>query len=169
MTQGNSNPINQEIIDWLYDAYRERHPAEADVIKADYNILYDAMNGMPLEEMDKILYPVCILCTDHEKVAFCDGVRIGFKLAQNLNDKNNVSHMKHHTQYLMEDLPMNTNDNHIPYLMTIKNAAAYFGIGQKRLRCLAQKMGGEISVTSGNRLLIKRTELEAYIRTAKNI
>ena len=64
---------------------------------------------------------------------------------------------------------MNTNDNQIPYLMTIKNAAAYYGIGQKRLRFLAQKMGGEISVTSGNRLLIKRTELEAYIRTANNI
>ena len=77
--------------------------------------------------------------------------------------------MKFHTQYLKEDSPMHTNDNHIPYLMTVKNAAAYFGIGQKKLRSLAQKMGGEISVTSGNRLIIKRTELEAYIRTAKNI
>ena len=64
---------------------------------------------------------------------------------------------------------MHTNDNHIPYLMTIKNAAAYFGIGQKKLRGLAEELGSKIAVTSGNRLLIKRTELEAYIRTANNI
>ena len=86
MTQNNPNPINHEIIEWLYNAYREHHPTTEDIIRSDFKNLYDTMNGMPSEEMDKILYPVCILCADHEKIAFRDGVRIGFKLAQNLNN-----------------------------------------------------------------------------------
>ena len=61
---------------------------------------------------------------------------------------------------------MHTNDIHIPYLMSIREAANYFGIGQKKLRQLANNMGPEIAVTSGNRLLIKRIKLEAYLRTA---
>ena len=46
------------------------------------------MNGMPLEQMDQILYPVCTLCIDHEKSAFYDGVRIGFQLAHELHYEN---------------------------------------------------------------------------------
>ena len=77
-----------EIISLLYDTYRDRHPAEQSVIKEDFKSLYDAMNGMPLEQMDQILCPVCTLCIDHEKSAFCDGVRIGFQLAHELHYEN---------------------------------------------------------------------------------
>ena len=77
--------------------------------------------------------------------------------------------MKDHTQYLKEDSPMYTNDIHTPYLMSIKEAAIYFGLGQKKLRQLAKDMGPEIAVTSGNRTLIKRIELEVYLRTAVKI
>ena len=80
--------MTMELISWLYDAYRTRHPTEPATIKEDFKKLYDAMNGMPLEQMDQILYPVCTLCTDHEKSAFRDGVRIGFKLAQDLHYEN---------------------------------------------------------------------------------
>ena len=64
---------------------------------------------------------------------------------------------------------MHTNDNHTPYLMSIREAANYFGIGQKKLRQLAKDMGPEIAVTSGNRLLIKRIKLEAYLHTSVKI
>ena len=64
---------------------------------------------------------------------------------------------------------MNTNDIHTPYLMSIKEAAIYFGLGQKKLRQLAKDMGPEIAVTSGNRLLIKRIKLEAYLHTSVKI
>ena len=40
------------------------------------------MNGMELREMDKIIYPVCTLCRDHEKVGFIAGIRLGVLLAQ---------------------------------------------------------------------------------------
>lgn len=84
MTKEHHSQDRNELISWLYAAYRARHPTENDSIRADYETLYEAMNGMPLAEMDKILYPLCKLCTDHERTAFCDGVRIGFKLAHTI-------------------------------------------------------------------------------------
>ena len=36
-------------------------------------------------EMDKIIYPVCILCRDHEKAGFIEGIKIGIRLHQELN------------------------------------------------------------------------------------
>ena len=51
-------------------------------IRADFNELYQQMNGMPLREMDNIVYPVCKLCRDHEKAGFIEGIRIGVLLAQ---------------------------------------------------------------------------------------
>lgn len=49
-------------------------------IKADFNALYQAMNGMGLRGMDKIIYPVCTLCRDHEKAGFVAGVKVGVLL-----------------------------------------------------------------------------------------
>ena len=44
------------------------------------------MNGMPLREMDKIIYPVCTLCRDHEKAGFVEGIKIGIQLQKELDE-----------------------------------------------------------------------------------
>ena len=54
-------------------------------IKAGFRELYQTMNGMPLREMDKILYPVCKLCRDHEQAGFVEGIKIGIKLSEEIN------------------------------------------------------------------------------------
>jgi len=53
-------------------------------IRADFNELYQQMNGMPLREMDKIIYPVCRLCRDHEKAGVVERIKIGVWLAAEL-------------------------------------------------------------------------------------
>ena len=53
-----------------------------DQIKADFAELYHALNGMPLQEMDWIINPVCPLCRDHERNGFVHGVLVGVRLAQ---------------------------------------------------------------------------------------
>lgn len=68
----------------LYEAYNEVNPMDNAQIKADFNALYQAMNGMDLKEMDRILYPVCTLCRDHERSGFMEGIRVGIHLAQEL-------------------------------------------------------------------------------------
>ena len=61
---------------------------------------------------------------------------------------------------------MNTEIN-IKYLLTIKEAASYFRIGEKKLRALAREHGARIAVMDGNRTLIKRIAMEAFITEAE--
>ena len=46
--------------------------------------LYRLMNGMELREMDRIIYPVCTLCRDHERVGFVEGFKVGIRLYDEL-------------------------------------------------------------------------------------
>lgn len=43
-------------------------------------MLYQAMNGMTLKEMDRVIYPVCTLCRNHEKAGFIYGIKIDIRL-----------------------------------------------------------------------------------------
>ena len=74
----------QSILALLYEAYNEANPTDDAEIKQDFNELYERMNGMPLREMDKIIYPVCTLCRDHERSGFIHGVQVGIRLAEEL-------------------------------------------------------------------------------------
>lgn len=65
----------------LYEAYNAVNTMDDDQIKADFNALYQAMNGMELKEMDRIIDPVCTLCRDHERAGFIYGIQIGICLA----------------------------------------------------------------------------------------
>lgn len=64
--------------------YIEQNPYDNEQIKADFHELYQQMNGMPLNEIDQIIYPVCRLCRDHERAGFVEGVKIGVQLANEL-------------------------------------------------------------------------------------
>ena len=78
-------PNNAEsILEVLYNTYNEYSCFENEQIKADFEELYQRMNGKPLQEMDEIIYAVCTLCRDHEKAGFMEGVKIGFHLTQEL-------------------------------------------------------------------------------------
>ncbi len=49
------------------------------------------------------------------------------------------------------------------YTLTLKEAAAYFTIGEKKLRNLAQKNQGVFAVMCGNRHLIIREKFEEFL------
>lgn len=70
----------------LYEAYSEINRMDDTQIKADFAALYQTMNGMTLQEMDRILDPVCTLCRDHERAGFTEGMKIGVRLFQDLSD-----------------------------------------------------------------------------------
>ena len=72
----------ESVLTMLYECYNENNPYDNEQIRADFNELYQQMNGMPLRDMDKIVYPVCKLCRDHEKAGFIEGIRMGVLLAQ---------------------------------------------------------------------------------------
>ena len=74
-------PDNAEsILEVLFDAYNESSGFDNAAIKADFEELYQLMNGKHLKEIDNIIYAVCTLCRDHEKAGFIEGIKIGFHL-----------------------------------------------------------------------------------------
>ena len=70
----------------LYESYIDLQGYDNEQIKEDFNELYGLMNGMPLRDMDKIIYPVCTLCRDHERSGFSHGVKVGIQLNQEIMD-----------------------------------------------------------------------------------
>ena len=76
----------ESILGMLYECHNENDPYDNEQIKADFNELYQQMNGMPLQEVDRVIYPVCTLCRDHERAGFVEGVKIGVRLTIELND-----------------------------------------------------------------------------------
>ena len=80
--QQSTNP--ESILDLLYDAYNDTTGMDNEAIKADFEKLYQLMNGKPLQEIDEIIYTVCTLCRDHEKAGFVEGVKVGIGLGQEL-------------------------------------------------------------------------------------
>ena len=82
------NPPNfgdgKSVLTLLYEAYAESNRMDDGTIKEDFNELYRLMNGMELQEMDKIIYPVCTLCRDHQRSGFVEGVKVGLRLVQEL-------------------------------------------------------------------------------------
>ena len=55
------------------------------------------------------------------------------------------------------------------YLLTIKEAAAYFNIGEKKLRRMAEDRLGELAVYSGNRYLVIRPKFEQFLLETSTI
>ena len=71
----------------LFDAYAEIHNLDDAQTKEDFLALYEAMNALPLQEMDQIIYPVCRLCRDHQRSGFVEGIRVGVRLREELAEK----------------------------------------------------------------------------------
>lgn len=82
------NPPNygdsDSVLGLMYECFNENNPYDNDEIKADFEELYQQMNGMLLRDMDKVIYPVCKLCRDHEKAGFIEGIKVGIRLQAEL-------------------------------------------------------------------------------------
>lgn len=49
-------------------------------------------------------------------------------------------------------------------MLTVKEAAEYFHIGEKKMRSIVEEnIGANYLITSGNRVMIKRKIFEAYL------
>ena len=76
----------ESVLYLLYESYIDLQGYDNEQIKSDFNELYSLMNGMPIREMDKIIYPICTLCRDHERSGFIHGVKVGLHLSRELID-----------------------------------------------------------------------------------
>ncbi len=74
------------ILTMLYESYSDANRMDDDRIKTDFRELYQAVNGMPFREMDRITDPICALCRDHGQAGFVEGVKVGMRLESELVD-----------------------------------------------------------------------------------
>ena len=72
------------VLAMLYECHNENNPYDNDQIRADFEVLYQKMNGLPLQEVDRVIYPVCTLCRDHERAGFVEGVKVGMRMKEEL-------------------------------------------------------------------------------------
>lgn len=77
----------ESVLTMLYECHNENNPYDDEQIKEDFNELYRLMNGMELRDMDRIIYPVCRLCRDHERSGFIEGIKIGILLQAELTEE----------------------------------------------------------------------------------
>lgn len=71
---------------FIYESYLEYNNPDDERVKTDFSNLYKAMEGKTLKEIDKVLYVVCDLCRDHERLGFDAGIKLGMRLAQELQN-----------------------------------------------------------------------------------
>lgn len=85
------NPPNfgdgESVLTLLYEAYADSNKMDDGTITQDFNELYQQMNGMELREMDRIIYPVCTLCRDHQRSGFVEGLKVGIRLREELTER----------------------------------------------------------------------------------
>ena len=84
------NPPNygsgaHSILEMIFTYYHECNNTDSDAVKAAFEDLYQKMHGMPLREMDLIVDAVCILCREHEKAGFVEGVKVGIMLGEEID------------------------------------------------------------------------------------
>ena len=72
------------VLSMLYECYTESNRLDDSAIKNSFDELYHQMHGQSLQEMDKIIYTVCTLCREYERVGFIHGVQIGMLLKTEL-------------------------------------------------------------------------------------
>lgn len=73
---------------------------------------------------------------------------------------------KHDTFVSMENTIVPVKEK---YTLTIKEAAAYFNIGIKKMRRIAEDNLGTVAVYCGNRFLIIRPKFEEFILNSSEI
>ena len=78
---------SESILILLYESYADSNKMDDGTIREDFNELYQQMNGMELREMDRIIYPVCTLCRDHQRSGFVEGIKVGIQLKRELTEE----------------------------------------------------------------------------------
>ena len=80
-------PDVDTVLELLYNTYYEHVCTDdTDEIKQAFDDLYNALSDKTLKEKDAIIDLTCDLCRLHQQSGFIDGIKLGFCIAQELNN-----------------------------------------------------------------------------------
>ena len=85
--QANFGNDADTVLGMLCSTYYELNcKADTDEVKQAFDELYQTMAGKTLKEKDEVIYATCRLCSLHQQTGFIDGLRLGLKLSQEINN-----------------------------------------------------------------------------------
>lgn len=68
------------VLEMLHFYYTQANPINSEEIKAGFKAVRSSIEKLSTSEIDFLIYTVCDLCLQHEKLAFIEGIKVGFKL-----------------------------------------------------------------------------------------
>ena len=75
------------VLELLYNTYYEHVCTDdTDEIKQAFDDLYNTLSDKTLKEKDTVIDLVCDLCRLHQQSGFIDGICLGLRMAQELNN-----------------------------------------------------------------------------------
>ena len=72
------------ISELLYECYTEENPIDTNEIRVDFQEIDNIISELSFQDNDRIFALVCHLCTQHERLAFLEGLRVGMQLCTEL-------------------------------------------------------------------------------------
>lgn len=79
-----NNGAPTPLLETLYTARTESGLLALAETRADFDRLYDLLDGSTLESVDKIICLVCQMCSKFERAGFFEGVKVGYQLEKEL-------------------------------------------------------------------------------------
>ena len=70
----------ESILEMLHFYFTQANPINSDEIRDGFKAVRSSLEKLPSSEMDTLVDTVCDLCLKHEKLAFIEGLKVGFKL-----------------------------------------------------------------------------------------
>ena len=84
--QANFGKDADTVLGMLCSTYYELNcNQDTDEVKQAFDELYQSMTGKTLKEKDEVIYATCRLCSLHQQTGFIDGLRLGIRLVQEIN------------------------------------------------------------------------------------
>ena len=73
------------LLELLYHCYTEHNPIDSAAIREQFSSLEKLTEKLTLAENDAVCYAICRICTETERLAFMEGLRVGLRLEAELS------------------------------------------------------------------------------------
>ena len=69
------------LLEFLWWHYTECNPVTDQTIKNQFILMRPILDKLSQEDEDTMFHAVCVLCMEHERLAYLEGIRLGARLA----------------------------------------------------------------------------------------
>lgn len=80
-------PNVESLLDMLFCCYNQRNCLNTDTIRQCFRQLDAILDKLPLQQQDQVVDLTCDLCSEYQKDAFREGISVGFRLYQDLQER----------------------------------------------------------------------------------